>query len=773
MGFDAKNLLYKTSFATTLSDLNKGWGGIWMSGQGLTVDTAGNLYCVTGNGQFTFNADMSKMKDWGMCYLKFGIDSKGRISVKDYFAPSDRDAWNAADLDLGSAGAMMIPETNLILGGSKTGILYLLNTDNMGQFVQSAKDGNAYEALPATTGEIHGAPVYYNSPVLGRTVFVWGDNDVLKGFSFTRDQKLAAEPIGRSVDGAPDPGGILSISSNANQDGTGIVWANRRQSGNQLSGVLQAYDADTLIDDGSGQPKFNLLWDSEQVSSRDSLGNFAKFTPPTIANGKVYMATFGTDATAIGTGGLAVYGLLPTTAPATPATLIAKPGNSQVELDWPVSPGAYRYFVYKGTDPANLSVIANEVLAPTGATMGTYLDNDVTNGTTYYYQVSAVNPAGESAPTNTVNATPNSLLSLIAVADSFVRTGTDANRKFGTDPLLNVSPTETLYVRFDLTQFRGSAVTTAYLQLYASAGSNVNSVYEVADNTWKEDTITANNAPPLGAKISSNVTTLGSGYTSWDITALVRKYKDSGLKFLNLAVKRDTANTVADVFNSRDLGVNPPKITVVVPDYPNYPNGFGNSESMVLNGLTTVAGSNLRLTDYLPGTASSAFFDRKVDITKFKTRFVYNPTKATAEGMTFCIQASDPTVVGNSGAGLGYQYLVDRSVAFKVDIFNNVGEGDSSIGIFTNGKLPTVPSTNLVNTPINFKWGHTYQFDIAYDGWNFNVTIKDLVTGRYTSSKFTVNIPSIIGGNTAYVGFTASTGVLVSRQDVTSWTMSK
>jgi hypothetical protein len=94
------------------------------------------------------------------------------------------------------------------------------------------------------------------------------------------------------------PGGILSISANANTYGSGILWASHpyNQDANHavVTGILRAYHASDLTRE---------LWNSEQDSSRDHLGNFAKFCPPTIANGKVYMATF--------SGCLAVYGLLP------------------------------------------------------------------------------------------------------------------------------------------------------------------------------------------------------------------------------------------------------------------------------------------------------------------------------------------------------------------------------------------------------------------------------------------------------------------------------
>jgi hypothetical protein len=62
------------------------------------------------------------------------------------------------------------------------------------------------------------------------------------------------------------------------------------------------------------------LWNSEQVSARDSIGNFAKFVPPTVANGKVYMATFSNK--------LNVYGLFPS------PTLLISGAQQGIVLSW-------------------------------------------------------------------------------------------------------------------------------------------------------------------------------------------------------------------------------------------------------------------------------------------------------------------------------------------------------------------------------------------------------------------------------------------------------
>src|SRR5712692_5084954 len=114
------------------------------------------------------------------------------------------------------------------------------------------------------------------------------------------------------------PGGILAVSAHGTNAGTGIVWAYHQLTGDANQsvrpGILHAYNAQNVSTE---------LWNSEQLSARDSVGNFAKFVPPTVANGKVYLATFSNR--------LNVYGLLPTTN----VTILIQWSNNVVQLTWP------------------------------------------------------------------------------------------------------------------------------------------------------------------------------------------------------------------------------------------------------------------------------------------------------------------------------------------------------------------------------------------------------------------------------------------------------
>ena len=56
--------------------------------------------------------------------------------------------------------------------------------------------------------------------------------------------------------------------------------------------------------------------------------------------------------------------------------------------------------------------------------------------------------------------------------------------------------------------------------------------------------------------------------------------------------------------------------------------------------------------------------------------------------------------------------------------------------------------------------GDVFDADIAYDGTNVVLTLTDTVTNKSGTFSWAADIPSLVGGNTAYVGFTAGTGGL-------------
>jgi hypothetical protein len=284
LAYDAATLAPKAVFNDTPDGAA---GGIWMSGQGLSVDATGNLYLLSGNG--TFDGLATGPTNFGTSFVKLSP----ALGVLDWFTPYNGAALNAGDLDLGSSGALILPGSNLVIGGGKDGNLYVVDGGNLGHF-NATDNKQIVQTLQVTNHHVHGSPIVWDLPS-GQLMYVWGEFGYLNSYQLVNGQ---FQQVGQSVKPAPDgmPGGMLSVSANGTTPGSGIIWATHPLSGdaNQAvrPGILQAFDAADLT---------KVLWDTQRDPARDDFGNFAKFCPPTVANGKVYLATFSKQ--------LVVYGL--------------------------------------------------------------------------------------------------------------------------------------------------------------------------------------------------------------------------------------------------------------------------------------------------------------------------------------------------------------------------------------------------------------------------------------------------------------------------------
>ena len=261
---------------------------IWQSGQGPAADGNGAIYFVTSNGTWDGRNSFSDS------FLKVSAD----LRVLDWFTPTNYEELDKRDADLNSSGAMLIPGTRRVMGAGKQGIVYMIDADHFGHL----GDEHAIQRFPAAKGEINGGAVYWKSAAHGGLVYLWGQDDALRAFAFNSG-RFDPSPLSSGRATSAYPGGILSLSANGGKDG--ILWANTALAahGNDHingPGVLRAYDADDITRE---------LWNSNLDPDRDTPGRVSKNAPPTVANGKVYLATFG--AMPVGTGSLCVYGLLP------------------------------------------------------------------------------------------------------------------------------------------------------------------------------------------------------------------------------------------------------------------------------------------------------------------------------------------------------------------------------------------------------------------------------------------------------------------------------
>lgn len=326
--FDAVTLAELAFWSSTPTGTN---GGLWQSGQGPAADADGNVYVMTGNGTFDANRNG---QNYGNSIVKLKL-AQGKLSVLDYFTVCNQEFLNSIDLDLGSGGPVLIPGTNLLYGGGKEGIVYLLSRANLGKFASTpspsgCRNPNVVQEFQATDlhvhgagttyGHLHGSPVFWKGPD-GSRLYLWGENDHLKAFSFKGGKFADLAHPKKSTFAPPNgmPGGMLAVSSDGTKRGTGIVWAVVPLDGdaNQfrgVNGILLALDAQDVT---------RQLWTSELSGARDRLGLFAKYAPPTVAGGKAFVATYGdNEAKRLHGQGqrptafparyqIAVYGLLP------------------------------------------------------------------------------------------------------------------------------------------------------------------------------------------------------------------------------------------------------------------------------------------------------------------------------------------------------------------------------------------------------------------------------------------------------------------------------
>jgi len=284
-----KTTLQQSGAFVTVTTGNTG-GGVWQSGRPPAVDSSGYVYVFTGNGYVGngFNGGYDGVYDFSESVLK--LEPSQSLALVDWFTPSNWSYLDSKDLDLGSAGPLLIPGTNLLAGSGKTGILYVLNTANLGKY--TANDSGALQEVSISAGEVDAGPVMWNRPVAngGPVLYNWGASDVARAYPFS-GSTFAANPSSMSTNSASWPGGVLALSANAGQSGSGVLWATT-QAASTPTMILHAFDAANLAHE---------LWNNTMVPTRDDFGDFSRFAPPLIANGKVYVPTLSSR--------VAVYGL--------------------------------------------------------------------------------------------------------------------------------------------------------------------------------------------------------------------------------------------------------------------------------------------------------------------------------------------------------------------------------------------------------------------------------------------------------------------------------
>ena len=318
LGYKASDIQQQVSALNTSTD---GWGAsIWQGGRAPAVDDQGNIYWGTGNGSFDGERDLAES------FVKLDT-SAGIPVVSDWFAPDNWAALTDLDNDLGSCGPILM-EAGLVVGGGKEGVIYVMNPRNMGH--TQPGNGQIVQHFPAVGFGIFNMAYWERRG--GPILYLRGNNDAVKAFKFANGL-FQTTPFTQSGFTAGLPYDGFAVSANGSAPYSAILWVTSTLGGDDNGpGTLHALSAMDLSKE---------LWNSDMNAARDSLGTLAKFTAPTIVNGKVYVPTFSNK--------LVVYGLL------AQKQLIGDVVNAATNLGGAVAPGELVVVYGSGLGPATLA----------------------------------------------------------------------------------------------------------------------------------------------------------------------------------------------------------------------------------------------------------------------------------------------------------------------------------------------------------------------------------------------------------------------------------
>lgn len=254
--------------------------GIWMSGEGPSVDADGNVYVATGEGLFDYNVGGF---DYGDTLMKVKLGG-GSFDLLDYFTPYNQGYLTTNDLDLGAGGLILLPPQpgtypNLGVIAGKEGVIYLMNLDNLGGY-NPVIDQVVQEVPfnPTVDIQLKGGYAYWNQNIYLGGIGKGGDGIPVEMFSLSNGL-LSTSPVATTAKSYAFFS-LLSISAHGAENG--ILWGVQQKS---TGSTLNAFDATNLAS----------LYMSPQFDQT------LHFVTPMIANGRVYVTT---------KDGLVVMGLL-------------------------------------------------------------------------------------------------------------------------------------------------------------------------------------------------------------------------------------------------------------------------------------------------------------------------------------------------------------------------------------------------------------------------------------------------------------------------------
>jgi len=313
--YDASTFTPMGSFCTTpnfqvtsLGPTPAEGGGIWAGGGGLAADHLGTVYALVGNAPFDPATQSYGDSFIGLTPTQSGVSLSGAYTDLSMIGGKTITAlMDTNDLDLGAGGPIVVPGTSTVIGGGKTGRLYVVDGPTMVSLEGFQAYTNTYhptwnygcpQGAPSWCESWESGPHLHGSPSYWRYHFyAWAEKDFLKSFAYDPTHHyLNPSPTVAPIRASETtmPGGLTSISADGDEVGTGIVWAIIPSNDGSY---LYAFDASSL----------ELLWNAA-LPGRSVMSHNAA---PTIADGTVFIVT------QLGT--LVAYKLAPLNAAVQPA----------------------------------------------------------------------------------------------------------------------------------------------------------------------------------------------------------------------------------------------------------------------------------------------------------------------------------------------------------------------------------------------------------------------------------------------------------------------
>jgi rubredoxin len=272
LSYSLPDLVQTGAFVTTPTT-DTGMGGIWQSGNGPAADDQGNIYFMTGNGRFQSTNGLRP--DLANSFVKLAVKASS-LDLVDWYAPPSRDVLDACDLDLGASGPAVIADAGKVVGAGKSGILYVLDKNKMGGTDKLLPAPGSWRGTPdCTSGQcfrivenrnmqmntkqacdmshypypgsnfgknsnwndvlnsyphVHGSPVLWKLGNTNYNLYIWPEEDYLKlyhfdGHTFSTNPTGSSGPLAAAM--MSMPGGVLSLSWDGANTGSGIIWVSR------------------------------------------------------------------------------------------------------------------------------------------------------------------------------------------------------------------------------------------------------------------------------------------------------------------------------------------------------------------------------------------------------------------------------------------------------------------------------------------------------------------------------------------------------------------